>query len=109
MDVILQRTKAWRPLVRALVVGVAFFAAFVVVQWPFADFMMTPAARNWFFGSGYLDFATPPRSPLARYEFFYREADRATFWRGMLIAAMIAWFMAWVGMHAGRAMQKVRR
>jgi len=108
-DLIMQRTTSWRPLVRALVVGVAFFAVFIAVQWPWADFMMSPSARNWFFGSGYLDFSTPPRSPLARYEFFYRETDRAMFWRGMLMAAAMAWFMAWVGMHAGRAMQKVRR
>ena len=60
MDLIMQRTVTWRPLVRALVVGVAFFAVFIAVQWPFADFMMTPAARNWFFGGGYVDFATPP-------------------------------------------------
>ena len=33
----------------------------------------------------------------------------AAFWRGMLMAAAMAWFMAWIGMHAGRAMQKVRR
>ena len=39
MDLIMQRTATWRPLVRALVVGVAFFAAFIAVQWPFADFM----------------------------------------------------------------------
>jgi hypothetical protein len=108
-DLIMQRTQAWRPLLRALAVGLAFFAAFIAVQWPFADFMLTPAARNWFFGSGYLDFATPPRSALATYEFFYREADRMLFWRGMLIAGMMAWFMAWIGMHAGRAMQRVRR
>ena len=31
------------------------------------------------------------------------------FWRGMLIAGLMAWFMAWIGLHAGRAMQKVRR
>jgi hypothetical protein len=109
MDLILQRTATWRPLVRGLVVGVAFLAVFVAVQWPFADFMQTPAARNWFFGSGYLDFSTPARSPLARYEFFYREATAAAFWRGMAMAALTAWFMSWLGLHAGRAMQKVRR
>ncbi|MEO7157022.1 MAG: hypothetical protein ABI039_05635, partial [Vicinamibacterales bacterium] len=109
MDLLMQRTTAWRPLTRALVVGLAFFAAFVAVQWPFADFMLSPAARNWFFGGAYVDFATPPRSPLARYEFFYREPERMLFWRGMLIAAMMSWLMAWVGIHAGRAMQKVRR
>jgi hypothetical protein len=109
MDVIMQRTATWRPLVRALVVGLAFFAVFVAVQWPFADFMMTPAARNWFWGSAYVDFATPPRSPLARWEFFYREPTAQLFWRNMAIAALVACFMAWLGMHLGRAMQKVRR
>ena len=108
-DVILQRTKDWRPLVRAIVVGAAFFAAFFAVQWPFADFMMSPAARNWFFGSGYLDFGTPPRSPLARYQYFDREPTRELFWRNMVLAMMTAWLFAWLGMHLGRAMQKVRR
>lgn len=108
-DLILQRTHAWRPLLRGLVVGVAFLAAFVAVQWPFADFMLSPAARNWFFGGAYLDFATPPTSPLARFEFFYREPTAAMFWRNMLIAAITAWMFSWAGMHLGRAMQKVRR
>src|SRR6478672_13153298 len=90
MDVIMQRTASWRPLARALVVGTAFFAVFIAVQWPFADFMMSPAARNWFFGSGYLDFSTPPNSPLARYDYFYREPSRMLFWRGMAIAAMLS-------------------
>jgi hypothetical protein len=108
-DLILQRTATWRPLLRAVIVGTAFLAVFIAVQWPFANFMMTPAARNWFFGSGYLDFLTPPRSPLARYEFFYREPTAAAFWRNMAIATLLAWFMAWIGVHVGRAMQKVRR
>jgi hypothetical protein len=108
-DLILQRTKKWRPLIRALVIGSAFFVSFVVVQWPFADFMMSPSAQNWFFGSGYVDFATPARSPLARHEFFYRETTAAMFWRNMAIAGLVAWFFSWLGMHLGRAMQKVRR
>ena len=109
LDLILQRTGSWRPLVRATVAGLAFFAAFVAVQWPFADFMLSPAARNWFFGSGYLDFATPDFSPLATYEFFYRETTAAQFWSVMAQAGLMACFMSWLGIHAGRAMQKVRR
>ena len=60
MDLILQRTggvAAARP--RAWSSASAFLATFIAVQWPFADFLMTPAARNWFFGTGYIDFATP--------------------------------------------------
>jgi hypothetical protein len=92
-----------------VVAGLAFLAVFVAVQWPFASFQLTPWARNWFFGAGYVDFATPDRSPLARYEFFYRETSVMQFWRGMFIAAMMACFMMWIGLHAGRAMRKVRR
>ena len=109
MDVIMQRTTAVRPLLRSLAVGAAFLAVFVVVQWPFATFMQSPWARNWFFGSGYLDFSTPPGSPLATFEFFYREPDAMLFRRNMIIALAVAWLMAWLGMHAGRAMQRVRR
>jgi hypothetical protein len=109
LDVILQRTGGWRPLVRAVAGGLAFFAVFVMVQWPFASFMLTSSARNWFFGGGYLDFATPPRSPLARFEFFYREPDPSQFWRLMLIAAVMSCVMMWIGLHGGRAMRKVRR
>ena len=31
--------------------GLAFLPSFVVVQWPFANFLMTPLARNRFFGT----------------------------------------------------------
>ena len=109
LDLLLRRTGGWRPMVRAVAGGLAFFAAFVAVQWPFATFMLTPSARNWFFGGGYLDFATPPRSSLARFEFFYREPDPAQFWRVMLIAAVLSCVMLWIGLHGGRAMRSVRR
>ena len=109
VDLILQRTGSWRPLLRALTTGTAFLVTFVAVQWPFGSFLMTPLARNWFFGTAYFDYGTPARSLYARYEFFAREATAAQFWRGMLIAAVVSCLMAWVGMHAGRAMQKVRR
>ena len=108
-DLILQRTGGWRPLVRAVAGGLAFFAVFVAAQWPFASFMLTPSARNWFFGGAYVDFATPPRSPLARFEFFYREPDPSQFWRVMVIAAVVSCFMMWIGLQGGRAMRKVRR
>jgi len=109
LDLILQRTGGWRPLLRGLVGGFSFFVTFVLVQWPFATFMLTPSARNWFFGSQYLDFSTPDRSPLARFEFFYRETDAAQFGRNMLIAAVLSCVMVWLGLHGGRAMRRVRR
>jgi hypothetical protein len=109
IDLILQRTEGWRPALRALTAGAAFVVTFLAVQWPFATFLMTPLARNWFFGTAYFDFSTPPGSFYARYVFFIRDASAAQFWRGMLVATVISCVMAWVGLHAGRAMQRVRR
>jgi hypothetical protein len=108
LDLILQRTSTWRPLLRAMVAGTAFLGVFVVVQWPFANFLMTPAARGWFFGTSYMDYSTPATSLYARYVFPPLEAP-AQFWRGMLIATVISCVMAWAGIHAGRAMQRIRR
>jgi len=109
IDLILQRTDSWRPIVRGPITGIAFLATFIVVQWPFANFLMTPLARNWFFGAEYMDYGTPPRSAYARNVFVTREAIATQFWRGMLIAALMACLMMWVGVHVGRRMRKVRR
>ena len=108
-DLILQRTGGWRPLTRGVAAGLAFFAVFLAVQWPFANFLQSPLARNWFFGTAYFDFSMPARSALVRYQFFYREANASQFWRGMLIAAFTSCLMMWAGLHAGRAMRRVRR
>jgi hypothetical protein len=108
VDLILQRTTTWRPIVRALAAGVAFLGVFISVQWPFADFLMTPLARNWVFGTDYMDFSTPARSVYARFLFIPPEAT-LQFWRGMFVAAVTSCVMVWLGIHAGRSMQKVRR
>jgi hypothetical protein len=108
VDLILQRTDAWRPILRALVTGAAFLVTFIVVQWPFANFLMTPLARNRVFGTAYFDYGTSARSVYARYVFL-PEATPAQFWRGMLIALAVSSLMMWIGLRAGRGMQRVRR
>jgi hypothetical protein len=109
LDLILQRATAWRPIVTGLVTGCVFFATFIAVQWPFANFLMTSSARNRFFGAAYMDFSTPPQSLYARHLFIPAEATAVQFWRGMVLAGLLFCLMTWIGLHAGRAMQKVRR
>jgi hypothetical protein len=108
LDLILQQTTHWRPIVRALAAGVAFLGVFVAVQWPFAEFLMTPLARNWFFGTDYMDFSTPARSVYARFVFIPPDAT-AQFWRGMFVATVTSCVMVWLGIHAGRSMREVQR
>lgn len=108
-DLLLRRTDGWRPTVRALAAGVVFLGSFILVQWPFANFLMTPLARNRVFGAAYMDFSTPAHSLYARHMFGARETTSAQFWRGMVIAAVVSWMFMWLGLLAGRAMQRVRR
>jgi hypothetical protein len=107
-DLILQRTSSWRPLLRGPVIGIAFFATFFAVQWPFANFLMSPLARNWFFGTTYQDYGTPPTSLYARFQFMPAEPATQFAW-GLAIAILTTCVMTYGGIHVGRAMQRVRR
>jgi hypothetical protein len=109
VDLLLQRTDNWRVLARSIAAGALYLVVFVAVQWPFANFLMSPFARNFVFGAHYLDFSTAPRSAYARNVFLVRDASAAQFWRGMLIAMAVACAMSWIGIHAGRVMRQVRR
>ena len=79
MDLIWQRTAHWGVFRQALVSGAAFLAVFAAVQWPFANFLMSPGARNWFFGTHYFGYYMPPNSMLRRYLFAPVESG-AQFW-----------------------------
>jgi hypothetical protein len=69
---------------------------------------MTPGARNWFFGTEYRDYGTPATSLYARFEFVPPEAIDVLI-RGLSTAVIISCLMAYAGILAGRAMQRVRR
>jgi hypothetical protein len=107
-DAILQRTPQLKTATRAVLIGLAFLATFLAVQWPFANFLMSPAARNWFFGTTYFDYGTPATSLYARFEFVPPE-PAPDLLRGLIAASLIACAMAYAGLLAGRAMHRVRR
>src|SRR3954447_16980872 len=61
LDLVMQRVKGRvNDWTLALLASAVFLAAFVAVQWPFADFLMTPAARNWFFVSHRMPYSIDP-------------------------------------------------
>ena len=96
-------TSAW---VQAVVLGLAFFGVFWAVQWPFADFLMTPGAANRFFGTIYRDFSSGPDSLEAR-NLFYTLDTRFT--QGMIVAALVSIAMARIGLAWGNWMKTVKR
>src|SRR5262249_47637179 len=49
-----------RDWMLAAIIGVGFVGVLLAVQWPFANFLMTPWARNWFFISDRMQYSIEP-------------------------------------------------
>jgi hypothetical protein len=98
-----------RDLALAPMLGVAFVAGFLAVEWPFASFLITGRSRNWFFnGDNYVYFMS--HQYVARTFHF---ADWAP-WSDplapqLVLALLLATASAYVGLKWGAWMTKVRR
>ncbi len=101
-----QRFQDWR---RAGECGLAFFAIFIVVQWQFAQFLLTPAADNWFFAGGGMHWPFFLKiDPRARVAFWKMGGDEITLARG-LAAAGFAVLSTRAGLLLGAWMRRVQR
>jgi hypothetical protein len=78
------------------------------VQWPFADFLMSPWARNWFFGAKYFEYFQPSTSMYVRYRFFAGETG-APFREELALALAAAILTTRMGIAAGNWMRRVQR
>jgi len=108
LDLVWQRTQPWGILRQAIVSGAIFLGAFFLVQWPFANFLMSPAARNWFFGAKYFGYYVSPTSIVARYQFVATEQG-ALFAKELGWAVVTAVFTSWLGLAWGNWMLRIRR
>ena len=108
LDLFWQRTKSWNAWIAATIGGLIFVGVLLAVEWPFASFLMTPAARNRFFGTMYLYYGMPPTSFTARY-LFYSFETTAEFWRGIGIAIIAAILAIRWGISRGEWFAKVKR
>ncbi len=115
IDLVMQRTgkevgSARRDWLLAPVLGIAFLAAFLAAQWPFADFLHSPAARNWFFFSDEFSYMVPMGSNARAYRYYSPQSlTSGVFWLGMIAAMGYAALSARAGLAWGRWMRRVRR
>lgn len=109
LDVTRRYWRKWSDWTRAAAMAVIFLAAILAVQWPFADFLMSPASRNWFFGSQYFPFFVPGTTDWVRNVFTQVEPTTRRFWTRMMWAAALSAVMARAGFAWGGWMRKVRR
>jgi hypothetical protein len=93
MDLLWNSTRAWKPWLTALASGPVFVLSLVAVEWPFADFLMTKAAANRFFGTTYFGYPEPPTSFDVLRRFVDPQHGMAL-WNGLALVFMIAavWF-----------------
>lgn len=108
MDLLLQKTQEWKSWLIALIAGPVFVLSLVAAEWPFASFLMTNAAKSRFFGTGYLDYSTPPWSHMALRQFINVEGG-LELWKGLAFAMAYAALSTWLGLALGKWMQKVQR
>ncbi len=109
VDWLWQRRRAWTDWRLAFLLGPALGLALLAVQWPFADFLQSPMARNAFFGSHYLPFFAHPDGDLARFVYSNVESSTAQFWTRMAFAAGAAVLSTRLGLALGKWMQTIQR
>ncbi|HET9455465.1 MAG TPA: hypothetical protein VFO66_14370 [Gemmatimonadaceae bacterium] len=104
-DLVMHRVRA-RPLILAPIISAVFLATFLAVQWPFASFLMTEGARNWFFNANNFVYWMTPAAAEASYRFVTEEGSFA--W-AMLNAWIGGAISAYLGLWFGTWMTRVRR
>jgi hypothetical protein len=113
LDLLWQRARTGksllaRPWVLAIAAGIIFVAVLTVVEWPFANFLMSKASQNRFFGTMYFGYNSHPGDfELARqFEVVSRGWE---LWSGLARAALYAAIGSWLGLRLGRWMRAVQR
>jgi hypothetical protein len=101
-----QTSNLWARATRIVPI---FLATLVAVQWPFANFLMTPSARNWLFGAHYFPYFVPSTTDWVRNVFTPVEPDPLHFWMRMLLALGLGTLLARGGLAWGNWMRQVRR
>ena len=106
IDLAMQRVGRNHAWLLSLLLGVAFLGSFAVVQWFFAEFLLGPHARNYFFGMDQWDYSS--RLGPWRYSFWRAQSNPVTP-SALAIAALIAVASARIGLWWGNWMARLRR
>jgi hypothetical protein len=108
LDLLWQKTITWKPWKVALASGFLFIAVLTIVEWPFANFLLSKASENRFFGTIYFDYNSRPNG-FDRLRLFLNPDHGAVLYFGLLRAAIYASISAWIGLSFGRWMRSVQR
>jgi hypothetical protein len=108
IDLVMQRLKL-RPLLLAPILSAVFLALFIAVQWPFASFLMTPAARNWFFASENFVYWMTSRGVEFQRAWEPVDPNAWPFLAQIGVALVLGSISSWIGLWFGTWMTRVKR
>lgn len=108
LDLFWQRTRNWNLWAVAFGSALIFVGVLLAVEWPFADFLMSPLSRNRFFGTNYFWYGLPPTSFTARHLFYLPESGWPLL-KGLLIAVVLATCSIRFGLSRGNWLSEVQR
>jgi hypothetical protein len=108
MDLLWMKFRKWDAWKLAALSGLVFVVLLLAAEWPFANFLMSPLARNKFFGTIYLYYGMPPSSYMARNEFVPMQSISELI-TGFAIAIVAATLSIRWGFSRGEWMSKVKR
>jgi hypothetical protein len=107
LDLMREKMAGLNRWLQAGVAGSVFLLSLLAIEWPFSTFMLSPAARNWFFGGHYFDYGTRPGGPFANFKFF--DLDKGEFWTNLALALFFAILTTRLGIAWGDSLRRVRR
>jgi hypothetical protein len=109
LDLVMNRFAGRGKWFLSVASGSAFLAALVAVQWPFGNFMISPAARNALFGQIYFPYQMPPSMYQLAYQFQSLAPTRSALLLGMGISLIASILSARVGIAYGDWLTRIRR
>jgi hypothetical protein len=104
-----QGRRSWDKWLQAAFAGMVFLAILIAVEWPFATFVMTPAARHWFLAPNDFPYFAPPTSPSVRHVFVSWEGSPIEFWRNIALAFSVSVVSMRIGITFGNWLRRVKR
>jgi hypothetical protein len=113
VDLLMRRFGRDKDWTLSVVIGVVWVAIMVAVHWFWAEFLLSPAARNFFFGADQWSYNANPGD--WRYHYWTLETDATgkwaplTFARGIGIAMLVAVVASRISLFVGNGMSRVKR
>jgi hypothetical protein len=108
LDLLWQRTRNWKAWQIAIVSGIVFTALLVAVEWPFANFLLSKASENRFFGTGYFGYYARADN-FSRMRLFFHPSAGVELAKALGWASVYCMIGTWAGLRFGGWMKTVQR